>query len=161
MRATGVGGQDARSLARDLHAVTMSDRSRTSSNIPGRGPRSVRLRFEDRRRARPSLRLAQGMVSCAEHVQQLGGVSPLHIKMGRSDSEAQGRHREVGSEGSVEQKREPMDKNRIRGLGRRTSVLPIAKSTTIKSARGRSGGCAWKAVRLITGDLQCVLGIED
>ena len=33
--------------------------------------------------------------------------------MGRSDSEAQGRHREVRSEGSVEQRRELMDKNRI------------------------------------------------
>jgi len=30
-------------------------------------------------------------------------------------SEAQGRHREVGSEGSVEQRREPMNKNWIRG----------------------------------------------
>jgi len=29
-------------------------------------------------------------------------------------SEAQGRHREVGSEGSVEQSRGPMDKNRIK-----------------------------------------------
>jgi len=31
----------------------------------------------------------------------------------RRISEAQGRHREVGSEGSVEQSRGPMDKNRI------------------------------------------------
>jgi len=31
----------------------------------------------------------------------------------RRASEAQGRHREVGSEGSVEQNRDPMDKNRI------------------------------------------------
>jgi hypothetical protein len=37
---------------------------------------------------------------CAKHVQQLGGGSPLHIRMGRSDSEAQGRHREVGSGGT-------------------------------------------------------------
>jgi len=31
----------------------------------------------------------------------------------RRTSEAQGRHREVGSEESVEQSRDPMDKNRI------------------------------------------------
>ena len=49
----------------------------------------------------------------AVHEQQPGGASPLHILMGRSDSEAQGRRREVGSEGSVEQRREPMNKNRI------------------------------------------------
>jgi len=30
------------------------------------------------------------------------------------DSEAQGRHREVGSEGSVEQRRGPMNKNRMK-----------------------------------------------
>jgi len=39
-------------------------------------------------------------------------------------SKAQGRHREVGSEGSAEQKREPMNKNRIWGVsaGRVASV---------------------------------------
>jgi hypothetical protein len=49
----------------------------------------------------------------AEHAQQLGGVSPLSSLMGRRISEAQGRHREVGSEGSVEQSCDPMNKNRI------------------------------------------------
>jgi len=34
----------------------------------------------------------------------------------RRDSEAQGRRREAGSERSVEQTREPMKKNRIRGV---------------------------------------------
>jgi hypothetical protein len=77
--------------------------------------------------------------------------------MGRSDSEAQGRHREVVSEGSVEQRREPMNKNRIRGLRRRTSGLLIAKSTTIKGAGGKFGGCALKAVILIAGGLLHVL----
>jgi len=43
-------------------------------------------------------------------------------------SEAQGRHREVRSEGSVEQRYGPMDKNWIGGLRRRTSGQLIAKS---------------------------------
>ena len=68
-------------------------------------------------------------------------------------SEAQGRHREVGSEGSVEQRYGPMDKNRIRGLRRRTSERLIAKSVSIKDAGGKSGGRVSKAVELITGDL--------
>jgi hypothetical protein len=68
-------------------------------------------------------------------------------------SEAQGRHREVGSEGSVEQRYGPMDKNRIRGLRRRTSEPMIAKSVSIKSAGGKSGGRVSKAVELIAGDL--------
>ena len=46
-----------------------------------------------------------------------------------------------------------MDKNRIRGLRRRTSGQLIAKSTTIKGAGGKFGGCALKAVSLIAGDL--------
>ena len=53
-------------------------------------------------------------------------------------SEAQGRHREVGSEGSVEQRYGPMDKNWIRGLRRRTSGQLIAKSVSIKDAGGKS-----------------------
>ena len=68
-------------------------------------------------------------------------------------SEAQGRHREVGSEGSVEQRYGPMDKNRICGLRRRTSGQVIAKSVSIKDAGGKSGGRVSKAVGLIAGDL--------
>ena len=68
-------------------------------------------------------------------------------------SEAQGRHREVGSEGSVEQRYGPMYKNRIRGLRRRTSEQLIAKSVSIKDAGGKSGGRVSKAVELIAGDL--------
>ncbi len=48
---------------------------------------------------------------CAKHVRQLGDESSLPNLMELKG--AQGRHREVGSEGSVEQKREPMDKNQI------------------------------------------------
>jgi hypothetical protein len=61
--------------------------------------------------------------------------------------------REAGSEGSVEQRREPMDKNRIGGLRRRTNWPRTAKSTPIQGAGGQFGGCAWKAVSLIAGDL--------
>ena len=68
-------------------------------------------------------------------------------------SEAQGRHRKVGSEGSVEQRYGPMDKNWIRGLRRRTSEQLIAKSVSIKDAGGKSGGRVSKAVELIAGDL--------
>ena len=53
----------------------------------------------------------------------------------------------------MEQSREPMDKNRIRGLRRRTSGHMTAKSISIKGAGGKSGGCAVKAVVLIAGGL--------
>jgi hypothetical protein len=68
-------------------------------------------------------------------------------------SEAQGRHREVGSEGSVEQRYGPMDKNWIGGLRRRTSEQLIAKSVSIKDAGGKSGGRVSKGVERIAGDL--------
>ncbi len=68
-------------------------------------------------------------------------------------SEAQGRHREVGSEGSVEQTREPMDKNRIRGIRRRASGHMTAKPISIKGAGCKFGGCARKAVELTSGGL--------
>ena len=67
----------------------------------------------------------------------------------------------MGFEGSVEQTREPMDKNRIRGVLRRTSGQMIAKSTSIKGAGRKFGGCARKAVELTSGDLPfvCVSGL--
>jgi len=68
-------------------------------------------------------------------------------------SEAPGRHREVGSEGSVEQRYGPMDQNRILGLRRWTSGQVIAKSVSMKSAGGKSGGRVSKAVELMAGDL--------
>jgi hypothetical protein len=68
-------------------------------------------------------------------------------------SEAQGRQREVGSEGTVEQRYGPMDKNRIGGLRRRTSGHMIEKFVSIKDAGGKSGGRVSKAVELIAGDL--------
>src|SRR6266403_59796 len=65
------------------------------------------------------------------------------------NSEAQGRHREVRSRGSVEERYGLMDKNRIGGLRRRTSGQVIAKSVSIKDAGGKSGGRVSKAVELI------------
>jgi hypothetical protein len=62
----------------------------------------------------------------------------------------------VISESSVEQRREPMDKNRIGGIRRRTSGQRIAKSTSIKGAGCKFGGCAWKAVELTSGGLSAV-----
>ena len=59
----------------------------------------------------------------------------------------------------MEQTREPMDKNRIRGALRRTSGQLIAKSKSIKGAGRKFGGCARKAVELTSGDLRRVLCI--
>jgi len=59
--------------------------------------------------------------------------------MGRRISEAQASSR-GGSEESVEQKRGPMNKNRITSLPGRTSELLIAKSTAIKAGVVNSAG---------------------
>jgi hypothetical protein len=67
-------------------------------------------------------------------------------------SEAQGRRREAGSERSVEQTREPMNKNWIRGLRCRASEQLIAKPNSIKDTGGKSSGCAWKAIELTSGE---------
>ena len=50
-----------------------------------------------------------------------------------------------------------MNKNRIRGIWCRTSGQRIAKSISIKGTGCKSGGCAWKAVELTSGDLPFVL----
>ena len=65
-----------------------------------------------------------------------------------------GGHREVASEGSVEQRREPMHKNRIEGDRDRMSERKIAKSISVKGHGRRSGGCAPKAVGLTPGGLR-------
>jgi len=46
-----------------------------------------------------------------------------------------------------------MDKNWTGGLGCRASQQRIAKPTSIKGTGGKSGGCAWKAIELTSGDL--------
>jgi hypothetical protein len=56
----------------------------------------------------------------------------------------------------VEQRREPMDKNRIGGIRCRTSWQMTTKSISIKGTGCKSGGCALKAVELTSGDLPFV-----
>src|SRR5262249_41985708 len=68
--------------------------------------------------ARPGLSL------CAEYERQLGGGSPLSSLMARRISEAQGCHREMGSEESAEQSRGSMDKNRAPPHSSRGIVYP-------------------------------------
>src|SRR5258708_29175993 len=70
--------------------------------------------------------------------------------------EAQGRHREVGSEGSVEQNRGMTNRNRISGIPGRTSGRLIAKSISIKGRGCRSGGRAGEAIELTWGGLRRV-----
>lgn len=60
------------------------------------------------------------------------------------------------SEGSGEQEREPMNKNRIKGIRRVASWQVTAKPILIKSAGCKFGGCARKAVGLTLGDLLVV-----
>ena len=56
----------------------------------------------------------------------------------------------------MEQRREPMDKNRIGGVPRWTSEPEIAKSVSTKGAGRKSGGCALKVIGLTPGDLHRV-----
>jgi len=49
-----------------------------------------------------------------------------------------------------------MNKNRMRGLRWGASKHMIAKPISIKTTGGKSGGCAWKAVELTSGDLRRV-----
>jgi hypothetical protein len=56
----------------------------------------------------------------------------------------------------VEQKREPMNKNRIRGIRRGASWQWTTKPISIKGAGCKSGGCALKAVELTSGELLLV-----
>src|SRR2546427_6537462 len=70
----------------------------------------------------------------------------------------QGYRREAGSEGSMEQTCESMNKNRIQGASAgRAGNLPRSpypsKSISIKDAKRRFGDCARKAVELTPGDL--------
>ena len=56
----------------------------------------------------------------------------------------------------MEQRREPMNKNRIRGIRRRASWQLTTKPISIKDAGCKSGGGALKAVELTSGDLLLV-----
>ena len=56
----------------------------------------------------------------------------------------------------MEQRREPMNKNRIRGIRRRASWQLTTKPISIKGAGCKSGGGALKAVEFTSGDLLLV-----
>jgi len=71
-------------------------------------------------------------------------------------SEAQGRHREVEAGGSAEQRREPMNKNRMMSPTVPGERATIGKPISIKGTGGKSSGCAWTAVKLFAEDLLCV-----
>jgi len=77
-----------------------------------------------------------------------------------STRQAQGRHREVASEGSVEQNRGLTNRNRISGISGRTSGRLIAKSISIKGQGCRSGRGAGKAIELTWGGL-CRVPISE
>ena len=89
-------------------------------------------------------------------LEPLGGASPLSSLMERRISKAQGRRREAGSEGSAEQSRDSMDKNRIMKLVRPDERVGNREVHAIKGLGSRFGGCAAKAVELTSGDLRRV-----
>ncbi len=86
------------------------------------------------------------------------GESPRTNLVEVKVSEAQVQHREMMCEGSVERKREPMEKNRIKRRECRTSWLLTAKSISTKGTERIFGGCAWKVFELIAGDLYACPG---
>jgi hypothetical protein len=74
---------------------------------------------------------------CAVHAVMLGGESPpSRYSWSRRTREAQGRHREVGSEGSVERTCGARDTNRIRGV-----VQPGRAGTQQQSPPSTIGLC--------------------
>jgi hypothetical protein len=89
----------------------------------------------------------------------LGGESPSVNLMEVKASEAQGRHREVRSGGSVEQKCEPTDRNWINRRQGWTSWHETTKSVSIKGRKRKSSGCARKVIELTPGGLLCCSGI--
>ena len=69
-------------------------------------------------------------MSCVSRENLAKSAPGKHKKCQLGFSEAQGRCREAGSEGSVEQSRDPMDKNRIQGLPGRPAGLMTALSAS-------------------------------
>ena len=93
----------------------------------------------------------------------LEGGSPSPNLVEVKCSEAQGRHREVGFEGSVEQRYEPTDRNWISRRGGWTSWREATKSLSTKGWKRKSSGCVSKVSvgnRLTPGGLHRCLGIE-
>ena len=81
------------------------------------------------------------------------GASPSANLMEVKAREAQGRHREVGSEGSVEQTYEPTNGNWISRRQGRTSQRVVTKSISIKDRKRKSSGCVRKGSVLTPGGL--------
>ena len=75
-------------------------------------------------------------------------------------SEAQRRHREVGSEGRAEQNRDLTYRNRIGGQAGRASRHETMKPISIKGPQGKSGRCAGRRSNL-TREICLVSGIPD
>ena len=87
--------------------------------------------------------------------ESLRGKSPDNLMEVKS-SEAQGQNREELSEGSVEHRRDPTNRNRIGGRAGRTSGQVTVKSISIKDWSCKSGGCAATAVERTPRDLHRV-----
>ena len=90
------------------------------------------------------------------------GASPHTNLMEVKVSEAQGRHREMGSEGSVEQRYEPTNRNWINMRPGRTSWREATKSISTKGRKRKFSSCVPKVgIRkwLTPGDLYRCLGI--
>ena len=88
----------------------MSGRARHDSR---RLLREIRISASGASQHSASAEMSLGAAECAGHVQQLGSESLLSDLMEVRVSETQRRRREAGSERSVEQKRESMNKNRM------------------------------------------------
>ena len=84
----------------------------------------------------------------------LEGESPSVNLLEVKAREAQGRHREVGSEGSVDQRYEPNDRNWIMRRQGRESQRERTKPISIKGRKGKSSGCVLKVCELALGGLQ-------
>jgi hypothetical protein len=92
----------------------------------------------------------------------LEGGSPSPNLVEVKGSEAQGRHCEVRSEGSVEQRYEPTCRNWILRRQGRKSWREATKSVSTKGRQRKSSGCAPKVSvgkRLTPGGLYGRLGI--
>ena len=91
---------------------------------------------------------------CATHGAILGGGSPLLAVTTGTSSRRQGRHREVGSEGSPRQMSVPTHRNRIEGrhggVTWHETGMPDSRSDT---RAGKSGGSRRKESCLTVGDL--------
>jgi hypothetical protein len=92
----------------------------------------------------------------------LEGESPSPNLVEVKGSEAQGRHREVGSEGSVKQRHEPTNRNWIIRRQGWTSWREAAKCIFTKSRKRKFSGCVPKVSvgnRLTPGGLYRCLGL--